>query len=79
MTNVAVQEQAWVFTRVAGTQTALIGINNGTDAAVLEFSLGIRQPVELTPQLSSAATATTEAGNIRMTLPPKSAEVFFVK
>lgn len=79
MTNVAVQEQAWVFTRVTRTQTALIGINNGSDAAVLEFSLGARQAIELTPQLSSGATAATEGGNIRMTLPPKSAEVFFVK
>jgi glycosidase len=78
-TNLVVNEQSWAYARALGREVAVVGLNNGTAAADLEFGvdeLGLVEGATLDDRLASGPPLRVLGGRGRVRLEPRSAVVY---
>jgi neopullulanase len=78
LVHLAIEDQVYVYARIAASGVAIVALNNGTSAAEVHVDLGpldLADGTTLTDRLGSLASARVQRGAVTITLPPRSGAV----
>jgi glycosidase len=79
LVNLHIAPQQYAYARVTKSASVIVVINNDVKPATFDFDVtraGIEGDATLTSRLGTISRASVHAGNLRITLPPRSAEIF---
>jgi glycosidase len=79
LVHLAIEEQVYVYARVAASGVAIVALNNGTTTTTVRVdldSLNLPEGTTLTDRLGALAAVRVQTGHVTITLPPRSGAVF---
>lgn len=82
MLSLVTDEQVWAYARITKKQTAVVVLNNGKGpgtARITLADLGMPELARWSPQLGPAGPPVIRNGQARITLPPRTAEIYQVE